>query len=92
MRPNEQKIRLKGIAHVFFGFVSQFSQFQMKFWFSFRGFTKVLESYGIDSLTKGVIDFVMSIKWIVLSSAVSGQLMAVKTLKKNFDFFKISKS
>ena len=29
-------------------------------------FSKVLESYGINFLTKGAIDFLMSIKWTYL--------------------------
>ena len=42
MKPNEQKMCFEGLARVFFGLVSQISLFQMKFWFIFWGFTKVL--------------------------------------------------
>ena len=67
MKPNEQTIRFQVIARVFFGFDSEFSWFfKWNFDFLFWAFTKFLESYSIDSLTKSAMGSLMNIKWIYL--------------------------
>ena len=61
MKPNEQKIRFQGIAHVFLVCISVFVILNEILIF-FLGFTKFLEFYGINSRNKSAIGFVMSIK------------------------------
>ena len=60
MTPNEQRTRLQGIAHVFYGFDYELLYFLMKFWFSFWGFIEFFEPYGIKYLKESAIDFVLS--------------------------------
>ena len=61
-----KKLVSKESLNFFFGFVSQVSQFSMKFWISFWGFTEFLEYYDINSFTKSAIGFKMSINWTYL--------------------------
>ena len=62
MTTNEQKVQLQGNADIFFVFDSEFSKFLMKFWFSFWDVTIFRDPYGMRSLTKSAIGFLMCIK------------------------------
>ena len=66
MKPNGQEIRSQGIAHVFFldSYLS-IRNFKWNIDFPFE-FTKFLESYGIKSLSKSAVGFVLNIKWTYL--------------------------
>ena len=54
---NEQKLFKESLM---FFLASWVFVILMKFWVTFWGFTKFLETYGIESLTKSAIGFVMS--------------------------------
>ena len=65
MKPNEQKICFQGMAHVFLDSSLSFRKFKWNFDF-FWVWTKLLEFYGLNLLTKSTIGLVMSIKWTYL--------------------------